>query len=107
MQSIYLEVSDQLLQLEMELRRQDLWQAEPPAPEALASTEPFCVDTLTLPQWLQFIFLPRMSQLIELEQPLPRQCGIAPVAEEFFRNTGGAEPLIKLLADIDARLQQG
>jgi uncharacterized protein YqcC (DUF446 family) len=107
MQSIYLEVSDQLLQLEMELRRQDLWQAEPPAPEALASTEPFCVDTLTLPQWLQFIFLPRMSQLIELEQPLPRQCGIAPVAEEFFRNTNDAEPLIKLLADIDARLQQG
>lgn len=107
MQSIYLEVADQLLQLEMELRRQNLWQAEPPAPEALASTEPFCVDTLSLPQWLQFIFLPRMSQLIELEQPLPRQCGIAPIAEEFFRNTGGGEPLITLLADIDTRLQQG
>ncbi|WP_237067363.1 YqcC family protein [Microbulbifer guangxiensis] len=107
MQSIYLEVADQLLQLEMELRREGLWQAEPPAPEALASTEPFCIDTLTLPQWLQFVFLPRMSQLIELEQPLPRQCGIAPIAEEFFRETGGGGSLIALLTEIDVRLQQG
>ncbi|GAA5525000.1 hypothetical protein Maes01_01560 [Microbulbifer aestuariivivens] len=107
MQSIYLDVADQLLQLETELRRRDLWQAEPPSAEALASTEPFCVDTLTLPQWLQFVFLPRMSQLIELEQPLPRECGIAPIAEEFFRNSQGTESLISLLANIDTRLRQG
>ncbi|WP_258876037.1 YqcC family protein, partial [Pseudomonas aeruginosa] len=31
------------------------------APEALASPEPFCVDTLALEQWLQWIFLPRMK----------------------------------------------
>lgn len=107
MQSIYSDVADQLLQLEVELRRLDLWQAEPPPAEALASREPFCVDTLSLPQWLQFVFLPRMSELVERGQPLPRQCGIAPIAEEYFKDTGAAAPLVKLLGDIDARLQRG
>ncbi|MFC6634887.1 YqcC family protein [Microbulbifer taiwanensis] len=108
MKLIYSEVAGQLLQLEAEMRRLDLWQSEAPAPEALASTEPFCVDTLTLPQWLQFVFLPRMHQLIERELPLPQQCGIAPIAEEFFR--GGATQageLLKVLTEIDERLQRG
>ena len=107
MNSIYAEVADQLLQLEAEMRRLQLWESEAPSPEALASREPFCVDTLSLPQWLQFVFLPRMSQLIELEQPLPGRSGIAPLAEEFFKNSSGFDALIVLLADIDQRLERG
>lgn len=107
MKTIYRDVAEQLLQLEAELRRLELWQSELPPAEALASTEPFCVDTLTLPQWLQFVFLPRMRQLVEMEESLPRQCGIAPIAEEFFKNTSGTETLIALLTDIDSRLQRG
>lgn len=107
MKPIYNDIADQLLSLEMELRRLDLWRSEPPPPEALASTEPFCVDTLTLPEWLQFIFIPRMGQLIWAEQPLPHQCGIAPIAEEFFKETGGAGALVELLRAIDTRLQRG
>ncbi|MGL6162539.1 YqcC family protein [Microbulbifer sp.] len=107
MHSIYSDVADQLLQLEVELRRLDLWQAEAPPAEALDSGEPFCVDTLSLPQWLQFVFLPRMSLLVEREQPLPRQCGIAPIAEEYFKDKATAAPLVKLLGDIDARLRLG
>jgi uncharacterized protein YqcC (DUF446 family) len=108
MQPIYSEIAEYLLQLEAELRQLNLWQAEAPPAEALASSEPFCVDTLSLPQWLQFVFLPRMRQLIELEQPLPSECGIAPLAEEYFR--GGKYPgdaLIKKLRQLDARLQRG
>lgn len=108
MQAIYSEVADQLLQLEAQLRRLDLWEAEVPPAEALASTEPFCVDTLTLPQWLQFVFLPSMAGLIESGRPLPRECGIAPIAEEYFRSGDvGAEALTALLGEIDARLQRG
>ncbi|MFA0791429.1 YqcC family protein [Microbulbifer echini] len=107
MQAIYSEVADQLLQLEAELRLMALWQEEMPPAEALASSEPFCVDTLTLPQWLQFIFLPRMRQLVEGEMPLPQRCGIAPIAEEYFKNRGGAEPLVVILKGIDERLQRG
>ncbi|SEA33198.1 YqcC family protein [Microbulbifer marinus] len=108
MNPIYDDVATLLLKLEAELRRLQLWQEQAPPAEALASTEPFCVDTLTLPQWLQFVFLPRMIELIDGVRPLPDQCGIAPVAEEYFR--GGdytAGGLIQLLAEIDERLQRG
>lgn len=108
MKSIYPDIATLLLELEAEMRALSLWDAEPPAPEALASTEPFCVDTLTLPQWLQFVFLPRMSRLVEMEQPLPHKCGIAPMAEEYF--SGSALPasgLTRKLAEIDERLERG
>lgn len=107
MEVIYREVAEQLLLIEAEMRRLDLWAATAPSPEALASTEPFCVDTLSLPEWLQFVFLPRMRQLIEGEMPLPRQCGIAPMAEEYFRGETPATELIKHLKELDGRLQRG
>ncbi|WP_066966118.1 YqcC family protein [Microbulbifer sp. Q7] len=108
MKSIYPDIATLLLELEAELRSLELWEAEPPAPEALASTQPFCVDTLTLPQWLQFVFLPRMSQMVELEHPLPQKCGIAPMAEEYFRGS----PLLvvgltRKLTELDERLERG
>lgn len=108
MKSIYSEIATLLLELEGELRSLGEWQAEPPSAEALASTQPFCVDTLSLPQWLQFVFLPRMSQLVELEMPLPAKCGIAPMAEEFFRGSGlSVQGLISKLQAIDDSLEQG
>lgn len=108
MKLIYSDIATLLLELEAELRTLDLWAEEAPAPEALISTEPFCLDTLTLPQWLQFVFLPRMSQLVELEQPLPQKCGVAPMAEEFFRGSAfSITALTSKLAEIDERLMQG
>ncbi|WGL17534.1 YqcC family protein [Microbulbifer bruguierae] len=108
MKSIYPDIATLLLELEAELRNLDLWDAESPSAEALASTQPFCVDTLTLPQWLQFVFLPRMSQLVEMEMPLPKECGIAPMAEEFFRGSDlSVAALTGKLTEIDARLAKG
>ncbi|WP_295801591.1 YqcC family protein [uncultured Microbulbifer sp.] len=108
MKSIYPEIATMMLELEAELRRLDLWQDQLPPEEALASTQPFCVDTLTLPQWLQFVFLPRMRYLLEAELPLPQNCGIAPMAEEFFRGSDiGVADLIAKLQEIDTRLGQG
>lgn len=82
------QVADSLLALEMELRRQGLWSAEAPAPEALRSTLPFSVDTLTFVEWLQFVFIERMKVLLENDLPFPTVSGIAPMAEEYFRGQG-------------------
>ncbi len=82
------DVAEVLIDIESELRQLGLWDRIPPSSEALASDQPFCVDTLTLPQWLQFIFLPTLYQLLESDQALPARCGIAPMAEEFFRGGG-------------------
>lgn len=79
------EIAEVLIDLEAQLRQLGLWEKIPPSTEALASTEPFCVDTLTLPQWLQFVFLPTVYRMLAQDQALPDRCGIAPMAEEFFR----------------------
>ena len=88
-----------LIDIEAQLRQLNLWDEEPPPEEALASTQPFAVDTLTLPQWLQFIFLPTIRYLLEEELELPAQCGIAPMAEEFFRGT--RMPVVELIAVLE------
>lgn len=82
------DVAEVLIDIEGELRQLGLWDRMPPSAEALASDQPFCVDTLTLPQWLQFIFLPTLYQLLESGDSLPERCGIAPMAEEYFRGDG-------------------
>lgn len=82
------EVAELLIDIEAELRQLGLWDKVPPPPAALASDQPFSIDTLTLPQWLQFIFLPTLYRLLEEAQPLPGRCGIAPLAQEYFRGMG-------------------
>jgi len=77
-------VAQQLLLIERELRMQGLWSSTAPTAQALASCEPFCVDTLPLEQWLQWIFLPRMKAIIEDDQPLPAVSGIHAMAEMVY-----------------------
>ena len=99
------EVAEVLIDIEAQLRRLGLWDKIPPSSQALASTQPFCVDTLSLPQWLQFVFLPIIRELLESEQPLPDRCGIAPMAEEFFRDSDLAiAELLMSLVKIDELL---
>jgi len=101
------EIAEVLIDIEAQLRQLGLWDKIPPSTQALASSEPFCVDTLTLPQWLQFIFLPTLYQMLEDEQTLPERCGIAPMAEEFFRGSGLAiGELVDALLEIDELLSQ-
>ena len=80
-----IEVAALLIDIEAQLRQLGLWERQSPPPEALTSDQPFSVDTLTLPQWLQFIFLPTLYRLLAQGEPLPGRCGIAPMAQEYFR----------------------
>jgi uncharacterized protein YqcC (DUF446 family) len=101
------QVAEVLIDIEAELRQLGLWEKIPPSTEALASTEPFCVDTLTLPQWLQFIFLPTIYRMLEQGEALPQRCGIAPMAEEFFRGSGLAiGSLVDALLRMDELLSE-
>ena len=99
------EIAEVLIDIEAQLRQLGLWDRIPPSTEALASTQPFCVDTMTLPQWLQFVFLPTIYRMLEEEQALPDRCGIAPMAEEFFKGSGLATAeLIDALEKVDILL---
>ncbi|MEE4111045.1 MAG: YqcC family protein [Halieaceae bacterium] len=105
---MHTDIAALLIDIEAELRQLRLWDEVPPEPRALASTQPFAIDALTLPQWLQFIFLPTMYRLIDEGAPLPTQCGITPMAEEYFRGREIAiAGLLDALERIDVLLSEG
>ncbi len=103
----YIAVTEILMNLEKELRELYLWDFESPSEEALASTEPFAIDTLNFLQWLQFIFMPRLNFMIENGLPLPNNCGVAPMAEEYFQNINvNSTTVILHLKNIDTALTE-
>jgi uncharacterized protein YqcC (DUF446 family) len=79
-----LKVADQMLLIERELHLLGLWSAEPPSAQALSSQQPFCVDTLAFEEWLQWIFMPRMKEVIERGLQLPAVSGIREMGEVVF-----------------------
>lgn len=105
MNNIHIAVAELLIDIEKELRELQLWDDEMISDEALMSEQPFAVDTMTFPQWLQFIFLPRMYFIIEQQLQLPANCGIAPMAEQYFSVLRlPSSPLISHLHKIDKLL---
>lgn len=66
------------------MRTLGLWESDSPTAEALASTTPFCIDTLTFHQWVQFVFVVRIKHIIETGGSLPTSSDIVPIAEEHF-----------------------
>jgi uncharacterized protein YqcC (DUF446 family) len=96
-------IASLLIDLEAALRVAGLWEQSAPDAKALASVEPFCVDTLEFPQWLQFVFLPRMSALISAGEPLPERSGIAEMAEMWFqgRRPPSGPSVVAVLREID------
>ena len=87
--------------LEAELRRMDLWEHAPPSQQMLASTEPFCFDTLALSQWLQWLLIPRMRQIFAGEGNLPTRSAIHPLAEDCFGHLDDPSTLLMLIERFD------
>ncbi|WP_018276509.1 YqcC family protein [Teredinibacter turnerae] len=79
------QIASLLMDIEYELRTLGVWSSTPPTPEQLASTQPFCIDTMTFVEWTQFVFIPKMLFIVKNGAPLPEKCGVAPMAEEYFR----------------------
>lgn len=102
---IHQQLAKSLTNLRQELKTNKLWQLQSPSAEALASTAPFCYDTLSFAQWLQFIFIERMQAMIANEMPLPTAISLCPMAEEAFKqHDASIVKLINTLADIDELL---
>ena len=87
--------------LRQELREQGLWSDQPPPVAALESTEPFCVDTLRLEQWLQFILIARLEAVLDRQAPLPECCEILPYAEEQLAGKDDFAYLLRIIGKLD------
>lgn len=100
-------LAKQLDALTDELRYRGLWSTQRPALVALASSAPFCHDTLEFHAWLQWLFIPRVRQLIAAKAPLPPNCNIAPMAELHYTDASWDHTdLVDVLRQIDHTFAQ-
>lgn len=67
--------------IESLLREHQHWQDNAPDASVYESTQPFCMDTLEPLEWLQWVLIPRLHQLIESQQALPQSFAVAPYYE--------------------------
>ena len=95
-------IADVLLEVEANLRVHGKWDETRPSESALNSGVPFCFDTLSFEQWLQWIFLPRMKTTIEQTLPLPLKSRIFEYAEDcLHKDDPSTMQLLTLLKRFD------
>ncbi|MBV8041184.1 YqcC family protein [Pluralibacter sp.] len=96
-------VRARLIALEALMREHHHWQESMPDDSAFASTQPFCMDTLEPLQWLQWVLIPRMRQMIDAGLPLPQTFAVAPYYEMALEATHPfRDTLLPELQQLDA-----
>jgi len=91
-----------LAELEGELKMLRLWSVQAPGAIQMASVQPFCIDTMSFEQWLQWIFIPRMKSMAEQGLTTLGPCQISPMGEQSFLHLGRRNAdLLRILARID------
>ena len=105
--TVYIQAQELLVAIEAELKHQSLWNDVAPSAEALASTTPFCVDSMPFTDWLQFIFLVKIKQLVVMQMPLPDKMAVHPMAEEAFKPVAtDTRELLALILSFDQLLNK-
>lgn len=105
--SLYEKAASQIAAIEAEMQRVGLWQQEPLDPEQYEFSAAFGADTMAFEQWLQFIFIPRVQQIIESQGQFPSSSMVAAYAiREFDTSPADTATLHQLLYDFD-RLFEG
>lgn len=104
--SEYIELSDVLEQLEDKLIQLSLWEEQAPTQQALSSDQPFALDTLQPTQWLQWIFIPKMRELIESQSEVPIGFEVSAYFEQAMPNntqlnTTHRDELLPILNQLD------
>ena len=79
------QIKQQIQRIELMLQALGLYSGQRPDESAFQSTVPFCYDTMSFLEWLQWVMFPRTCEMIDKDLPLPTVCEIHPLAEEEFK----------------------
>lgn len=103
---LYIKTTEQLRLLANGLKVHGLWSKEVPSQEEMANTSPFSCEVMSFENWVQFIFIPKMEQLIISKSPLPSSISIAPMAHHAWNAQSHLHPLIRIFDDLDNLLSE-
>lgn len=95
------EVEILIIKLEQSLRGAMLWSCSAPSAKALQSKLPFSLDVMAFEQWLQFVFIPKMSELLSSKSQLPDSMKLLPMAEQNLGAGVNQTEVIDVIRQID------
>ncbi|MDQ5825639.1 MAG: YqcC family protein [Chloroflexota bacterium] len=93
--------------IDAEMQRIGMWSAEPPPAEAFEFRAAFAMDTMPFVHWLQFVFIPRVREIIATEGDFPRSSQVGAQAVRELDGINEASGLISLLSDFDYFIRSG
>ncbi len=99
--ALALSVASLLDRIEKEMQACGCWQDAPLKPGQLAYSEAFAMDTMAFPQWLQFVFVPRVRDAIACDD-FPSSSSVGTQAVRELDGDPGASRLVSLLSEFDA-----
>lgn len=95
---IHIQFDIQLHKLESTMRKFNLWQQDPIAIDSI--TNPFGVGQISFVQWLQFVYLPRMSDIVDSKLAIPSAC-MMPYAQEVLTDGEADSALLTCIKSLD------
>lgn len=98
---LYAFVSAKAKEIENELRRLNRWQTDPLPDEKFTDMGAFGTNTMSYEQWLQFVLIPRISEIIESKEAFPEESQLASYAIRYFDGDYDSGPLQRILYDLD------
>ena len=92
--------------IEHELRVLNAWQSEPPPDGAYKSKTAFFADTMSFYQWLQFVLLARVREIIEKRGAFPAESSVGTYAVRELDGLDEAAGLIEVLCEFDRWIER-
>jgi len=88
-------------EVEEELKRLNRWQQEPLDSKKFENMGAFGANTMAFEQWLQFVLIPRIQQIIDAKDDFPSDSMLSTYGVRAFDGDHDADRLNQLLSDID------
>jgi uncharacterized protein YqcC (DUF446 family) len=98
---LYARVAHAIDEIEAEIKRIGYWSTEPLPEAAYQFQAAFAMDTMTFVQWLQFVFIPRVRDILAKQGTFPLQSMVGVQAMREFDGDEDASRLVLLLTKFD------
>src|SRR5262249_37822193 len=93
--------------IERELRSLNAWQSSPLPDEAYDTKKAFFADRMTFYQWLQFVLLPRIREIVEERGEFPAESSVGAYAVRELDGVEEAGGLVRALSEFDEFIEVG
>jgi uncharacterized protein YqcC (DUF446 family) len=105
-------VGEKIDEVEAEMRRVGLWREAPLEAEKYNFRQAFALDTMAFVEWLQFVFIPRVHEILAAGGELPAKSEVGAQAfREFVMypayDEALTERLLSLLKEFDRLVEGG